>query len=391
MNSDAPTTLVEHFSILEDPRDPSKCRHKLIDIVVIAVAAVLCGANDLANIEAFGKAKIAWFQRFLALENGIPSHDTFGRVFALLSAQAFQACLRGWIESVRTVYEDEVIAIDGKSLRRSHDRKAGLGPLHMVSAWATRNGLVLGQQATQAKSNEITAIPELLEVLMLKGCIVTIDAMGCQKKIAQQIIDQGGDYVLALKGNQGKLAEEVEEAFIDADAQDYAGMATDYYETNERGHGRVETRRYWTLGNLNGIGEAKHWAGLDMIGMVQAKRECDGKTSSEYRFYIGSIGTDAKRFANAVRSHWAIENNLHWSLDVAFREDDSRIRERNLAENAAVLRHIALGLLKADTSTKASIKTKRLTAGWNEDYLAKLLFGQPGHRNPGPSIERAQY
>lgn len=378
MDSDEPTTLIEHFSILEDPRDPSKCRHQLIDMVVIAIAAVLCGANDLANIEAFGKAKIEWFRRFLDLDNGIPSHDTFGRVFALLSPKAFQTCFRSWIDSVRNIYEEEVIAIDGKTLRRSHDRKGGLGPLHIVSAWATRNGLVLGQQATDAKSNEITAIPELLEVLLLKGCIVTIDAMGCQKKTAQQIRDQGGDYVLALKGNQGTLADEVEEAFIDADAKDYEGMVTDYHETSERGHGRVETRRYWTLGNLDGVSEAKHWKDLDMIGMVQAEREYDRKTSSEYRFYIGSIGTDAKRFANAVRSHWAVENNLHWSLDVAFREDDSRIRERNLAENAAVLRHIALGLLKADKSKKASIKTKRLTAGWNEDYLARLLFEQPG-------------
>ena len=370
MDSDEPTTLIEHFSILEDPRDPSKCRHQLIDMVVIAIAAVLCGANDLANIE--------WFRRFLDLDNGIPSHDTFGRVFALLSPKAFQACFRSWIDSVRNIYEEEVIAIDGKTLRRSHDRKGGLGPLHIVSAWATRNGLVLGQQATDAKSNEITAIPELLEVLLLKGCIVTIDAMGCQKKIAQQIRDQGGDYVLALKGNQGTLADEVEEAFIDADAKDYEGMVTDYHETSERGHGRVETRRYWTLGNLDGVSEAKHWKDLDMIGMVQAERACAGKTSSEYRFYIGSIGINAKRFANTVRSHWGVENSLHWSLDVAFREDDSRIRERNLAENAAVLRHIALALLKADKGTQASIKTKRLTAGWNEDYLAKLLFEQPG-------------
>ena len=378
MDSDAPKTLIEHFSILEDPRDPSKCRHKLIEIVVIAIAAVLCGADNLTSIEAFGKAKIAWFRRFLELENGIPSHDTFGRVFALLEPTAFQACFRAWIDAVRTLYEDEVIAVDGKALRRTHDRKAGLGALHMVSAWATRNGLVLGQRATDAKSNEITAIPELLEVLMLKGCIVTIDAMGCQKKIAQQIIDQGGDYVLALKGNQGKLAEQVEEAFIDADAKDYNDMPMDFYETNERGHGRVETRRYWTLGDLDGIGEAKHWAGLDTIGMVQAIRECDGKTSSEYRFYIASTGNDAKRFANAVRSHWGVENNLHWSLDIAFREDDSRLRERNAAQNAAVLRHIALGLLKNETSTKLGIKNKRLKAGWDESYLAKLLFEQPG-------------
>jgi predicted transposase YbfD/YdcC len=324
-------------------------------MIVIAIAAVLCGANDLAGIEAFGKAKIEWFRRFLELENGIPSHDTFGRVFALLAPKTFQACFRGWIESVRTVYDEEVIAIDGKTLRRSHDPKAGLGPLHMVSAWATRNGLVLG----------------------LKGCIVTIDAMGCQKKIARQIRDQGGDYVLALKGNQETLADEVEEAFIDADAKDYKDMVTDYYETNERGRGRVETCRYWTLGGLKGINEAGHWKDLNMIGMVQAERECNGKTSSEFRFHIGSIGIDAKRFANAVRSHWGVENNLHWSLDVTFREDESRLRERNLAENAMVLRHIAIGLLKADKKTKLGIKNKRLKAGWGEDYLAGLLFEQP--------------
>jgi predicted transposase YbfD/YdcC len=376
MNGHAPKTLIEHFSTLEDPRDPSKCRHKLIDILVIAIAAVLCGADDLTGIEAFGKAKIEWFGRFLELKNGIPSHDTFGRVLSLLAPTAFQACFRGWIESVRTQYEEEVISVDGKTLRRSHNRKGGLGPLHIVSAWASRNGLVLGQCATDAKSNEITAIPELLEVLFLKGCIVTIDAMGCQKKIAEQIIAQGGDYVLALKGNQGNLANEVEEAFIDADAKDYEDMATDFYETHERGHGRVETRRYWTLGDLDTIEEAKHWSGIDMIGMVQSERECDGTTSSEYRFYIGSIGTDAERFANAVRSHWGVENNLHWSLDIAFREDESRLREPTAAQNAAVLRHIALALLKNDTGSKLGIKNKRLKAGWNESYLANLLFEQ---------------
>ena len=245
----------------------------------------------------------------------------------------------------------------------------------MVSAWAVENRLVLGQTATEAKSNEITAIPELLEVLMLKGCIVTIDAMGCQKKIAQQIIDREGDYVLALKGNQGLLAEEVEEAFIDADAADYQGLDTDFYETHERGHGRVEQRRYWTLGNTDSLTQAALWAGLNMVGMVESIRECDGKSSCEYRFYIGSIGTDAKQFAHAVRAHWGVENRLHWSLDIAFREDESRLRERHAAENFAVLRHIALGLLKKDTRTKLGTKNRRLKAGWDEGYLANLLFG----------------
>ncbi len=372
-----PKTLQESFSPLEDGRNENKCLHKLNDIVILAIAAVLCGADDLTSIEAFGKAKIDWFKRYLELENGIPSHDTFGRVFSLLSPKAFQACFRDWIESLRTVYEEEIIAVDGKSLRRSHDRKAGLGPLHVVSAWAVKNRLVLGQTATDAKSNEITAIPELLEVLTLKGCIVTIDAMGCQKKIAQQIIDQGGDYVLALKGNQGLLAEEVEEAFIDADANDYQGLDTDFHETHERGHGRVETRRYWTLGDTGSMSQTALWAGLNMIGMVESIRECDGKTTSEYRFYIGTIGTDAKRFAHAVRSHWGVENSLHWSLDIAFREDESRLRERHAAENFAVLRHIALGLLKNDTRTKLGIKNKRLKAGWDERYLASLLFARP--------------
>lgn len=375
MNCSAPLTLMEIFSDLKDDRDPSKCRHKLLDILILAIAAVLCGADDLTGIEAFGKAKIEWFKRFLELENGIPSHDTFGRVLALLSPKAFQACFREWVESLRSVYEGEIIAVDGKTLRRSHDRKAGLGPLHVVSAWAVENRLVLGQTATEAKSNEITAIPELLEVLMLKGCIVTIDAMGCQKKIAQQIIDREGDYVLALKGNQGLLAEEVEEAFIDADAADYQGLDTDFYETHERGHGRVEQRRYWTLGNTDSLTQAALWAGLNMVGMVESIRECDGKSSCEYRFYIGSIGTDAKQFAHAVRAHWGVENRLHWSLDIAFREDESRLRERHAAENFAVLRHIALGLLKKDTRTKLGTKNRRLKAGWDEGYLANLLFG----------------
>lgn len=374
MTLDSDRSLIKHFSHLEDPRDGTKARHKLLDMIAIAVAAVICGADDWVSIAGFARAKEAWLRQFLELPNGIPSHDTFGRVFSLLAPQAFEECFRAWVNAVRQTIPEEVVAIDGKSVRRSHNRKAGLGALHMVSAWAVANRVVLGQVATEAKSNEITAIPRLLDLLMLNGCIVTIDAMGCQTKIAEQIIAAGGDYVLALKGNQGTLAEEVEEAFIDADAKDYAGLDAQVFETTERNHGRVETRRYYTLGDLDGLSRRALWKGLNMIGMVESQREVDGKTSTEYRFYIGSIGTDAKRFARAVRGHWGIENDLHWSLDVAFREDDSRLRNPQARENFAVLRHIALTRLKNDTREKMGIKNKRLKAGWDDKYLSELLF-----------------
>jgi predicted transposase YbfD/YdcC len=371
---DCDHSLIKHFGQLEDPRDGTKARHKLLDMVAISVSAVICGADDWVGIAAFARAKEEWFRQFLDLSNGIPSHDTFGRVFSLLAPQAFEACFRDWVSTVRHVVADEVVAIDGKSVRRSHNRGAGLGPLHMVSAWATQNRVVLGQVATEAKSNEITAIPRLLALLALKGCIVTIDAMGCQTKIAEQIIEAGGDYVLALKGNQGTLADEVEEAFIDADAKDYAGLDSQFMQTSESDHGRVETRRYRTLGNLEGVPRSALWKGLNMIGMVESRREVDGKMSTDYRFYIGSIGTDAARFARAVRGHWGIENDLHWSLDVAFREDESRLRDPQARENFAVLRHIALTRLKNDKREKMGIKNKRLKAAWDDNYLANLLF-----------------
>jgi predicted transposase YbfD/YdcC len=376
MSTEQPGSLVGHFSVIEDPRDEGKRRHLLIDAIVICIAAVLCGADGWTEIEEFGKAKEGWFRRFLKLPFGIPSHDTLGRIFSVLSPEVFEARFREWVASVRAVYGEDVIAIDGKSLRRSHNRKQGLGPLHMVSAWSTANGLVLAQQATEAKSNEITAIPKVLQMLELKGCIVTLDAMGCQKAIAEQIVERGGEYVLALKGNQSTLAEAVEELFTDADAADYAGWPMDFYETTERGHGRVETRRYWTLTAVEKIAQAGEWQHLNTVGMVQSERQIDGKTTRETRFYIASTGGDARRFAWAVRNHWGIENGLHWCLDIAFREDESRIRNRQAATNLAVMRHITLGLLKKDATIKRGIKTKRLVAGWDEDYLAKLLFEQ---------------
>jgi predicted transposase YbfD/YdcC len=346
-----------------------------VEIVIIAIVAVICGADGWTEIEEFGKSNEEWFRKFLKLENGIPAHDTFGRVFSLIAPAAFQECFSAWIGSLREADAlEEIVAIDGKSLRRSHDRKRGQGPLHMVSAWAVNNRVVLGQRATEAKSNEIKAIPELLDTLLLRGCIVTIDAMGCQKAIAEKIVDQGGDYVLALKGNQGTLAEQVEEAFVDADARNYEGVESNYYETLDHGHGRRETRRYWTLGQLDGIDQKDQWKNLNVVGMVQSIREQDGQTSSEYRYYIASIGNDAQRFAKAVRAHWGVENDLHWSLDISFREDECRIRQRQAAENFTVLRHIALARLKNETTLKRGIKTKRLKAAWDENYRAKLLF-----------------
>ena len=370
-------SLVSHFSILEDPRDATKVRHKFLDIVTISVAVVISGADNWVDIAQFARSKQEWLCEFLALENGIPSHDTFGRVFSLLRPEAFEACFREWVASVRRTVPGEIVAIDGKSVRRSHNRGTGLGALHLVSAWAAENRLVLGQVATEEKSNEITAIPRLLELLALNGCIVTIDAMGCQTKIAEQIIDAGADYVLALKGNQSTLAEEVEEAFIDADARDYAGADADVFETVEQGHGRQETRRYTAIGDLKGVSRQALWKGLNAICMVESEREADGRTSRETRFYIGSIGANAEQFARAVRVHWAIENSLHWTLDVAFREDESRLRDPSGRENFAVLRHMALTRLKNDKSTKTGIKNKRLKAGWDNSYLEKLLMQSP--------------
>jgi len=352
-------------------------------MIVVAIAAVLAGADGWQDVERFARAKEAWLRQFLALPSGIPSHDTFGRVFSLLDPQAFEACFRNWVTAICGLIPGEIIAVDGKTLRRSHDRNAGLAALHLVSAWATANAVVLGQVATEAKSNEITAIPQLLALLHLKGCIVTIDAMGCQTKIAEQIVSQGGDYVLALKGNQSTLATEVEDAFISADAKDYDAMRSQFLETAERGHGRVETRRYRTLGDLAEVPRSSLWQGMNMIGMLESERTVDGKTSVETRYYIGSIGNDVACFAHAVRAHWGIENTLHWSLDMTFREDECRVRQPAARENLAVLRHIALSRLKQDDA-KFSLRNKRNTAGWDHRYLAKLLFETP---NPVPPAQ----
>jgi len=327
-------SLARHFTGLEDPRCALKRRHRLVDMVVIAIAAVLCGADGWVAIAALGRAKRDWLRQFLELPNGIPAHDTFGRVFALIEPSAFEACFRTWVEPIREVIPGEIIAVDGKALRRSHDRGSGPGALHLVSAWASSNRVVLGQVATEAKSNEIIAIPRLLELLQLQGCIVTLDAMGCQVKIAALLHTRGAQYVLALKGNQETLAEEVEEAFIDADARDYEGSISEVVETTDTGHGRRERRRYRTMASLEGVKRRDLWKGFNTIGMVGSTRELNGTLTQETRFTIGSIGPDAETFARAVRSHWTVENQLHWSLNVAFREDDSRVREPVARENS---------------------------------------------------------
>jgi predicted transposase YbfD/YdcC len=367
--------LLDHFAILSDPRIERHRRHKLSDILVIAVCAVLCGAESFPAIEDFGQARSEWLQQFLELPGGIPSHDTFNRVFRLLDAVQFQACFLSWMQAVVEVTQGEVIAIDGKTLRRSFDKDTAKRAIHMVSAWATENGVVLGQRKVDAKSNEITAIPELLDLLALKGCIVTIDAIGCQRAIAQKIVEQGADYVLALKGNQPTLEQAVAHCFVTGPEADRHRTSCDYYEHSECGHGRVETRCYWITEELAAGLEAAAWPGLQSIGMVEAYRTLAGETSVEQRLYLTSLKADAQEFARAVRNHWGIENQLHWTLDVTFREDQSRLRKGHGPENFALLRHITLNLLRHEPSKK-SLPRKRLACALNPEYLLKVVLGK---------------
>jgi predicted transposase YbfD/YdcC len=362
-----------YFSFITDPRVERTRAHSFHDILMISICALLCGAESFVEFERFGEAKRDWLAGFLQLPNGIPSHDTFGRVFALLDPRQFSECFANWTRSLRQTFRAEIIAIDGKTLRRSQDRAKGREPIHMVSAWARENGLVLGQRKVDAKSNEITAIPELLRALDLAGCIVTIDAMGCQKPIAREIGQAKADYVLALKGNQGILHGEVECFLQEAQARGFAGVPHDFLETSERGHGRRETRRYWITEEIAWLSGQAHWEKLRSIGMVESTRENQGQSTTERRFFISSLRADAQSFARAVRGHWAIENSLHWSLDMSFGEDQCRVRVGHAAENFAILRHLGLNLLKADTTKKVGLKAKQKCAGWDHHYLLSLL------------------
>jgi len=367
------STIVKHFGKVDDPRIDRTKLHLLMDIMTIAICAVLCDADGWVDVENYGVSKHAWLTTLLDLPNGIPSHDTFGRVFARIDPLQFQHCFMRWMREIYRVTHGEVVPIDGKTLRHSFDTELGLSPIHMVSAWATTNRLVLGQLKVADKSNEITAIPELLKTLDIAGCIVTIDAMGCQKSIARQIIEQQGDYVLALKGNQGALYDDVRALLDQLIATDDADL--DYYETYDENHGRSELRRYWTTSTLDTLRTRESWRNLQTIGVVEAERGMNGETTTERRYYILSLPNNAKTFGNAVRSHWGIENAVHWVLDIAFREDECRIRMGHGPENFAVLRHIALNLLRQETTFQGSIKSKRHRAGWNDSYLKTVLHG----------------
>jgi predicted transposase YbfD/YdcC len=365
--------IVDHFEGLEDPRVDRTQRHKLIDIIIIAICAVICGADSWVGMAEVGEAKHDWFKKFLELPNGIPSHDTFGRVLAALNPAQFKNCFLSWIKSIRTITNGEVIPIDGKTLRRSFDTKTGKSAIHMVSAWAGKNSMVLGQVKVDQKSNEITAIPELLDLIAIAGCIVTIDAMGCQKAIAKKIVDSGADYVLAVKRNNSKLYESLELFFQQATPGSSNNI--DYHETFDDAHGRKDTRKYWTTSDIEWLEGKDLWKGLQSIGMTITESTTKEKTTSEVRLYISSLSANAKTFGNAVRAHWGIETSLHWVLDVAFREDESRIRKDNAPENLAISRHIALTLLKQEKSFKRGIAGKNLQAAMNTEYLEKVVFG----------------
>ena len=376
MADPAPVPLVSLLTEVEDPRRPQARRHSLEAILLIATLAVICGADNWTEVEFFGHQKQAWLKTFLELPHGIPSHDTFGRVFGLLDPAQLEACFAAWVQSLAATLQDGVVAVDGKAARGSHDQARNVSPLHLVSAWADEARLVLGQRRVDDHSNASTAIPELLETLALDGCLVTIDAMGCQKRIAQTLRDRGADYVLALKGNQPQLHEAVVETFAVEQAEAFEDCDHDFHQTVNKNHGRIETRRCWVIGTpayTRYVDPGEAWSDLHSLVMIEAQRRQGDQVTSETRYYISSLPPDARALLQAVRSHWGIENALHWVLDMAFREDKSRIRTGHAAHNLSLLRRMALNLLRRETTAKGGIAARRKQAGWNDGYLLKVL------------------
>lgn len=369
-------SLAEHFGSLEDPRVEHLTDHKLLEIILITICAVICGAETWTDVELFGTERLEWLRQFMELESGIPSHDTFGRVFARLDPEQFQACFISWVKAVFQATQGQVVAVDGKRLRRSYDRTNGREAIHMVSAWATESHLVLGQQPVEPKSNEITAIPQLLRLLDIAGCIITIDAMGCQTEIAGQIVDQEAEYVLAVKDNQAHLHEDLELFFRLAQQNDFQKVEHTYARQVNKNHGRLETRECWAISgedSLQFLRDYDRWPGLTTLAMVRNRRELNGNVTVESRYYISSLANEAATILKAARSHWGIENSLHWVLDVAMGEDDSRIRKDHAPENMALLRRVALSLLKQEKTLKRGVQGKRLKAAMNPSYLLKVL------------------
>ena len=365
---------LEHFEALEDPRQSGKVWYPLDEILLLCLLAVLAAAESWVEIAEFGKKKLDFLRRFRPFENGTPSHDQLGDLFAALDAEAFQHCFIAWVASLTKLGPD-IVAIDGKTLRRAYQEGGAKAPIHMISAWSARQRLVLGQSKVADKSNEIAAIPNLLDLLTLKGATVTIDAMGCQKEIARKIKDKDADYVLALKGNQGTLSEDVELFFAEQKERKFADTASSRHQTLEKSHGRIETRTYTSIDDIGWLKERHHWAGLRSIVMVESVREIvGGKTESETRFYISSLAADAELQGEAIRSHWGVDNSHHWVLDMVFRDDECRIRKANAPANFATIKHIASNLMRR-AAGKHSMRVKRRLAAWDDAYLASLIAG----------------
>lgn len=365
--------IIECFSDVSEPRIERCRRHKLIDIIVIALCTVITGGQGPTEMEAFGEAKAEWLKQFLELPHGIPSHDTFGRVLSLIDPKQFEQCLLKWVSSNVKLGVGEIVPIDGKTLRRSHDRANGQEAIEIVSAWAASQRLTLGQIKVAEGSNEITAVPQVLDLLNLEGATVTVDAIHCQKMTVAKIRQQKANYVVALKKNQKHLYEAAEEYLTSVREDRTVGFAISTHQTVDKEHGRIETRKYWQADAPDFLPEKELWQDLQSVGLVEATREINGKATTELRYYLSSLPVEAKTFGNAIRTHWGIENSCHWVLDVVFREDDCRIRIGNATENMSTLRRLAMNLLRREKSDKRGIHVKRLRAALDEKYLLKVL------------------